>query len=236
MDVENCVLEYADGGDGIDALPEEMARIEIATDVGSCDGAQLQQGLRVVDYKSRMHFNGDLYPVFGGELRVCDPIRRNHFTPLPVENLEVIGRPGAGDPVGSGGVERIAGAPREVHNHGNAKLLGEQDGLAAHVAVPLRPSFIGMQCVAVRTQGTDAGTVVRQNLLKFGKRGSIFEHRELAVRIAGIVAGAKLDRVDTERLEFLENRSQWKLRQQRGKDSNTHNDWYLLKSNRNAKL
>ena len=40
VDMENGACEYADRGDGIDALPEETARIEVAAHSGSCDGAQ----------------------------------------------------------------------------------------------------------------------------------------------------------------------------------------------------
>ena len=98
-----------------------------------------------------MHFDGDLHVVIGGELRVFDPIGSDDLAPLPVEDLEVIGRPRAGDPVGSGGMRRIAGASGEVDYHGDAQLLGEQDRLAAHLPVVLRPGFIGMQGVAVTT-------------------------------------------------------------------------------------
>ncbi len=47
------------------------------------------------------------------------------------------------------------------------------------------------------------------------------------MRVAGIVAGAEFDGVDLQRLEFLENRGQRKLRQQGSEDSNAHNDFYL---------
>ena len=79
-------VEHADGGDRIDALPEEMARIEVATHVRSCDGAQPEHRLRAIDDEPGMHFDGDLHAVVGGELRVLDPIGRDHFVPLPVED------------------------------------------------------------------------------------------------------------------------------------------------------
>ena len=65
-----------------------------------------------------------------------------------------------------------------------------------------------MQRVTVTTQGADGGAVVGQNFLKLGEGGGIFEHGELAVRIAGIVAGTEFYGVDMKRLEFLENRVQ----------------------------
>jgi hypothetical protein len=70
--------------------------------------------------------------------------------------------------------------------------------------------------------------VIGQNPLQLGERRPIFQHGELAVGIAGIVSRAEFDRIDMERREFLEDRRQWKLRQQGGKDSDTHNDSYLL--------
>src|SRR5580704_12691810 len=149
--VENCALEYADGANRIDTLPEEMARIEVATYAGSCDGAQPEHRLRAIDYEPRVHFDGDLHAMVSGELRVLGPIGRDDLVPLPVEDLAVVGRPGAGDPVGSSGVRRIAGASGEVDYHRDTQHLGEQDGLAAHLPVLLRAGSIGMQRVAVTT-------------------------------------------------------------------------------------
>jgi len=57
-----------------------------------------------------MHFDRDLHAVVGGELRVLNPIGRDYFVPLPVQDLVIVGTSRARDPVGSGGVERIAGA------------------------------------------------------------------------------------------------------------------------------
>ena len=67
--------------------------------------------------------------------------------------------------------------------------------------------------------------------LKLGEGCGIFEHRELAVRIAGIVSRGEFDGVDLQRREFLENRGQRKLRQQGSKDSNAHKAFLSSKSN-----
>ena len=82
------------------------------------------------------------------------------------------------------------------------------------------------------TQGADGGAVIVQNSLKFGERGGILEHREFAVRIAGIVARTEFHGIDVERLEFLEDGGQRKLRQQGGKDSNTHKAFRFLQRSR----
>src|SRR5277367_5668332 len=107
--MEDGAFQQANGGDGIDALPEQMARIEITPNAGAGDGAQLEHRLRTVDYESGMHFDRDLHTVIGGKFCMFYPIGRDYFGPLPVENFEVIGRPRAGDPVGSSGMKRIAG-------------------------------------------------------------------------------------------------------------------------------
>ena len=52
--------------------------------------------------------------------------------------------------------------------------------------------------------------MIGQHLLKLGEGCGIFEHRELAVRIAGIVSRAQFNRVNVERFEFIENRGQRK--------------------------
>ena len=109
-----------------------------------------------------MHFDGDLHAVVGGELAVLAPIGRDDFVPLPVEDFEVVGRPGAGDPVGSGRVRRVAGASGEVDDNGDAELFGEQDRFATDLAVFLGARRVGMQGVAVAAQGADGDAVVFQ--------------------------------------------------------------------------
>jgi hypothetical protein len=169
----------------IDALPEEMAGIEVASHAGSGDGAQPEHGFRAVDDESWMHFDGDLHAMVGGEFSMLDPVGRHHFVPLPVENLEVVGRPGASDPVRSSRVRRVAGTAGEIHDHRDAEPFGEQDGLAAHFLVEFGAGFIGMQRVAVATERADGCAMIGQHLLKFGEGGAILEHGEFAVRIAG---------------------------------------------------
>ena len=82
-----------------------------------------------------MHLDGDADAVVGGELAVLGPVGRDDFVPLPVEDVEIVGRPGAGDPVGRGGFGRVAGAAGEIDDDGDAEFFRQQDGLAADVAV-----------------------------------------------------------------------------------------------------
>jgi type 1 glutamine amidotransferase len=223
--MEDRAFEHAHGREGIDILPEEMTGIEVATQVRSGDRAQSEQGLRIVDHESGVHFDGDLHAVIGSEAGVLDPVRRDHFVPLPIQHLQEVWRPGARHPVGGGGVGRIARTSGEVDHHRDAELLGQQYGLAGDFAIVLRMRLIRMERIPVTTQGTDADAVIGHNLLELTKRGGILEHRELAVRIAGIVSGSKLYGINLQGRKFLENRGQRQLGQQGCEDANAHNDF-----------
>src|ERR1700677_2035084 len=86
----------------------------------------------------------------------------------------------------------------------------------------LRASFIGMQRIAVAAQCADARAMVRNNFLEFRQGRGILEHRQFAMRIAGIVSCSQLDGIDMQGFQFLENCRQWKLRQQWREDTNSH--------------
>src|SRR5579864_9168550 len=104
MNVEDGISEYADGGDRIDVLPEEMAGIVVAAYGVSRDRAKAEHGLRVIHHKPGMHFDGDSYAVVPGEFCVLDPIGSHNFIPLPLENPAIVRWPGAGNPVGGSGI------------------------------------------------------------------------------------------------------------------------------------
>jgi hypothetical protein len=62
-----------------------------------------------------------------------------------------------------------------------------------------------MQRVAVTTQGANADAMIAKNALEISEGRSVFEHGELAMRIADIVSRGKFDGANLERREFLEN-------------------------------
>jgi hypothetical protein len=62
-----------------------------------------------------------------------------------------------------------------------------------------------MQRVAMTTQGTDADAVVGENPLKLGEGRSVFQHRELAMRIAHVVPRGKFHGINMQFRKFLEN-------------------------------
>jgi hypothetical protein len=55
-----------------------------------------------------------------------------------------------------------------------------------------------MKRIAVTTQRAYGCAMIGQHLLKLGENRAILEHRELAVRVSGIVARAEFDRFDAE--------------------------------------
>jgi hypothetical protein len=71
-----------------------------------------------------------------------------------------------------------------------------------------------MQGITVTAQRGYLRTLIGDNPVELGERCGIFEHREPAVCIARIIAGAKFHSVDVERLQLGKDRIQRELRQQ----------------------
>jgi hypothetical protein len=145
--------------------------------------------LRAIDDEAGVHFNGDLHAVIFGELGVLDPVRRDHFVPLPGEHFQIVRRPGAGDPVGIFRGRRIAGATAEIHHHGDTEFFGQPDGPLAHVLVAFRLQLGGVQRVAVATQRADGDSVVGEKALEILELALVLQHGELAVGAARVVPG-----------------------------------------------
>ena len=184
-------------------LPEHVAGIVVAADRRAGDGAQLEHGLRAVGHEAGMHFDGDLHAVIGGEFGLLDPVGRHLGFPLPLQDLQVVRRPGAGDPVGPLGFVAIARAAGKIDDHGNAQFLGQADGFAADVLIVLGALLIGVQRIAVAAQRADGEAVIRQLLLEFVQFGLAVQHGQLAVWIARVIACPEFHRIDIDALEFL---------------------------------
>ena len=198
MHVENRIAQNADGLDRIDALPEHMARIVVAADRRTGDRAQLQQRLRAIDDEAGMHLDRDLDAVIFRELRVPGPIGRDFLLPLPFEELPDIRAARAGDPVGILRAIAIAGASGKIDHHGHAEPLGQAYGLAAGFLKSFGEARVRMQRISVAAQRADGKAAILELLLEFAERRAIVEHRERAMGIARIVAGAQLDGVNAE--------------------------------------
>src|SRR5439155_13570702 len=120
------------------------------------------------------------------------------------------------------GVVGIARTARKVDAHRHAQLLRQQDGLAADLLIVFGNLLVGMQRVAVTAQRTDGEAVVGKLLLEVEQLRYFVQHRELAVRVAGIIARAQFDRIDIDALQFLQNVVERHLRQQGGKYTDSH--------------
>jgi hypothetical protein len=169
-----------------------------------------------------MHFDRNLYTVILRKLSVLLPVGRHLLLPLPFEHVKIFGRPRASYPVGILGCIAITGAAGEIDDHGNPELGGQFYGVFAGVAVALAGSGDRVQRIAMAAEGTDRKAVVLQLLLKLFQFTLALEHRQLAVRIAGVVTGAQFNRVDVERLELLDDFIKGELRKQGSETSNSH--------------
>ena len=81
---------------------------------------------------------------------------------------------------------------------------------------------IRVQRIAVAAQRADGESVIGQRLLERAERRAVVQHRQLAVRVSGIVAGAQLHRRDVMRRQLLQNVAERELRQQRGEYADLH--------------
>src|ERR1700733_11248617 len=169
-----------------------------------------------------MHLDGDFDAVIFSELRVPGPKRRHLFLPLPVQNVEILRRPGARDPVRMLGVVAIAGTARKVDYHRNFQLLGQPQGLSAGFLKSFGERRIGMQRISMTAQRTDRKTAVFELELELTQRSAIAEHRQRTVRVARVIAGAQFHSVDVQALQSLEDRDQRNLAQQCREDADSH--------------
>ena len=60
MEVVDAALQFADGGNGLDALPDQVRGVEVgADDIAHCR-AEAEQGLGVIHAEAGVHLEGDL--------------------------------------------------------------------------------------------------------------------------------------------------------------------------------
>src|ERR1035438_2441716 len=122
VDMENRIAQHANSGDRIDSLPKHVTRVVIAPDRLARDRPQSQHRFRVVSHKAGMHFDRDLHAMIGREPAMLLPVGSDLAFPLPLEQLEVIGRPRASDPVRVPRFLAVTRAPGEVDHDRHAEL------------------------------------------------------------------------------------------------------------------
>jgi len=71
-------------------------------------------------------------------------------------------------------------------------------------------------------QGADGYAVVGEYRLKVAEGGGVLEHRQLAVRVAGVIAGAQLDGRNAKLREPGDDLVQRQVGQQRGENADFH--------------
>ncbi len=169
-----------------------------------------------------MHLDGDAHAVIGSELAVLAPVRRDHFVPLVFENVEIVRRPGTRDPVGRSGLGRIARTTGKIDNHGHTEFFGQENSPAAHFAMLRGANWIRMKRVAVAAKCADGDAAIGERFAESIEGLRVVQHRQLAVRVTGVVASAEFDSVDVKRFELVEDGGQRKLGEQWREDSNFH--------------
>src|SRR3954452_1179066 len=89
MDVEERVgtTQLPDGVDGIDSLPEEMARVEVGADLRAGGLPEPKQRFGIVNDEPGMHLERDAYPHPAGVPGLGLPVRDDLLRPLPLEQL-----------------------------------------------------------------------------------------------------------------------------------------------------
>src|ERR1700730_18959919 len=106
-----------------------------------------------------MHLDGDLDTVILSELGVPRPVGEYFPLPLPRQKVEILGRPGACDPVWILGFLAVAGAAREINDDRHSEFFGQPHRPLADLLIGFRDGGVGMQWIAMTTQGADRETV-----------------------------------------------------------------------------
>src|SRR6266850_2293072 len=168
-----------------DGLPEAGA-------VTVPDGAEgFGGGIEIIFLESKIQdaILVDVFGIEGGVLHMC-----------------VFRRPAVGDPVGLRVLGRSAGAAGKTDDDFYVEHFGKEDGLAKSVYVFLSVFGIGMNGVAVATEGGNVNPLVFKSFLPslgFATVGDEFVERTMM--IVRIPAGADLHGLEAEGADFLEH-------------------------------
>jgi hypothetical protein len=197
MNVENRIAQRANCGWNVNALPEEVTRIEIDPEVRPNRRTKLQHRLHVVDDEPGVGFQRDLDAVVGCVLGRFDPVRNGLLLPLPLQHVQEFRWPRRRYPVRVTRIVGIARTPGERDNHRHLHAAGEANGLPELRIVFARSRAIRMQRIAVAREGTDGQSRILQHA-SIGRGGrSIIKER---VRVEMIApwpsAGSQFERLD----------------------------------------
>ena len=195
--VEDALVltEVAGGGDGIDALPEPVARIDVGAEVFARGLAEADDIFGGMDDHARVGFEGDFHTVLGGEIIFFLPERDDDLVPLVVGGFGELAGPGAGYEVGRlvGGAS--AGAAGEV-DQDRVELGGQQYTIAMYRLVGLGDLLVGVDRISVDRNALHFDTVIVEQFLDAGEFLLVLRDTAEFPRVAGITARGQLDRVE----------------------------------------
>ena len=84
MEDRTGLAQHSDGGDGVNALPPEVGRVEVRADLGARCIAQLEDGFGVVDQKAGVCLNGELDVVLFQKPVLLLPVGDGDLLPLVI--------------------------------------------------------------------------------------------------------------------------------------------------------
>lgn len=163
MNVEKGALgtKFSNGHDWVDALPPEMAWVEVGSDpfsIGSDSIAKLQQSVVAVADKARVHFDAELDFVLGQVSSLVGPVGKHNALPLPFKNVAELVGPSARHPVGVDGLRAVAWAAAEAIDGGNSQEAGELDSVAKSLVMIFGNRLVGVDRVAMNADGAEHKT------------------------------------------------------------------------------
>lgn len=149
MEVVDGALEGPDGGDDVDALPEEVGGVEVRADDGADGLAQAKQRGGVVDAEAGVELKGNLvYAVLLRKFGFLFPIGNELLVPLPVADLLEIRRPAGDGPVWVLGIFAVARAAGEADNGFDADFFRQADCGLKLLVVSVGNLFVGVDGIS----------------------------------------------------------------------------------------
>ena len=123
MNMKYARAQLANGGHDVDAIPEQVAGVQITAKSRPCRLPHAQQGLDVKNQHAGVHFASHLHAVLSGEVGGITPIGNSHLVPLVIQYAQEMLRPRASNPVGTLIALAPAGSPERTLTTGTARRL-----------------------------------------------------------------------------------------------------------------
>ncbi len=205
MHVVDAVAQRTHGRRDVDLLPEHVTRIEVAPDRALRDVTQPQHRFGVVDDEVGVHLDGDTDARLLAHAGRLLPVREDALVPLPVEHLQVLGRPRRGDPVRLLRGRIPAWTPAEGDHLLDTEAAREVDGLLEDPVMIRRDLLVGMKRIPVAGEGADEEPAIVDRLLeRLDLRVALEQLRRVAMGVARVGSRADLDGREPQLLQVVE--------------------------------